>query len=302
MHMLTILRLYLGRTQVSLAKDAHITQPNLSEMEQIEPYGRMDKYRRVAKVLGIPIDPILKNDISGIPLSFFEENPPQSYLPAPERGKGLIGRQGEDFIFEREQKRLEKILPIHARLVLPLYKMKSQRVGYDILSFDDNGIPVYLEVKTSREPSGHFVMTKNELEMAQKLTGDGEQYKLICINDWGSAEPQVQDIPFNEFLISHNITARRYCCMPKRKQNASVTGLAYYRRLHGLKEGELAEALEIPEYKYSLYETADREPPVRVVLQLSKLLGASADDLLRMYPVEEVACLLDSGHRGTPDL
>lgn len=288
MHMLTILRMYLGRTQVSLAKDARITQPDLSEMEMLEPYGRLDKYRRVAKVLGVPIDPILKNDISGIPLSFFEKNPPRPYLPVPKKGALVIGRQGEDFIFEREKKRLEKILPSHAKLVLPLYKMKSQRIGYDILSFDDDGTPVYLEVKTSCEPSGKFVMTKNELEMAQKLTDEGEQYKLVCINSWGSAEPQVKDIPYGDFLISHNITAHRYCCMPKRERNAPMTGLAYYRRLHKLKESELAEALEIPEYKYSLYETGDREPPVKVILRLSELLDAAVDDLLRTYPTEAV--------------
>ena len=77
--------MYLGLTQVSLAKDAHITQPDLSEMEQLEPYGRIDKYRRVASVLGLPIDPILKNDVSSIPMSFFERNPPQTYMPGPKK-------------------------------------------------------------------------------------------------------------------------------------------------------------------------------------------------------------------------
>lgn len=283
MHMLTILRMYLGLTQVSLAKDAHITQPDLSEMEQLEPYGRIDKYRRVASVLGLPIDPILKNDVSGIPMSFFERNPPQTYLPGPKKGASLIGRQGEDFIFAREKERLEKILPIHAKLVLPLYKMKAQRVGYDILSFDDNGTPVFLEVKTSTEADGQFIMTKNELESAQKLTTEGECYKIVSIKNWGTEDVFVEDILFDEFITSHNITAHRYCCTPKREHSSPMTGLAHFRRLQRLKERELAEALGIPEYKYSLYETGDRTPPVEVLIKLSELFGVTVDELLDTY-------------------
>lgn len=288
MHMLTILRMYLGRTQVSLAKDAHITQPDLSEMEQIEPYGRMDKYRRVAKVLGLPIDPILKNDISGIPLSFFEKNPPRPYFPVPKGRKQQIGRGGEDFIFSREQERLRKILPVHAHLVLPLYKMKSQRIGYDILSFDNDGNPVYLEVKTSCEPSGHYEITRNELEVAQKLVAAGEQYKVVLINSWGTDEPTVRELSFSDFMKGHTITAHQYSCTPRRDRDIPMTGLAYYRRLRGLKEGELAEALEIPESNWSLYETGDREPSVNFYVRVSELLGVTVDELVDTYPAEAV--------------
>lgn len=288
MHMLTILRMYLGRTQVSLAKDAHITQPDLSEMEQIEPYGRMDKYRRVAKVLGIPIDPILKNDISGIPLSFFEKNPPRPYLDEPKLPRLQIGRNGEDFIFAREQERLRQILPVHAQLVLPLYKMKAQHVGYDILSFDDDGKPVYLEVKTSGDSIGIFPLTKRELEMAQRLTEAGEEYRIVTVDHWGTKDLLVRDIPFNEFVQDHNIAPLRYYCSPKRKQDAPMTGIAYHRRKRGLKEGELAEALEIPECNWSLYETGEREASVKFYVRVSELLGVTVDELLTSYPAEAV--------------
>ena len=69
MHVLTIIRMYLGLSQIALAKEASITQPDLCEMETLPPYGRVDKYRRLASVLNLPLEPILKNDIGAIPLS-----------------------------------------------------------------------------------------------------------------------------------------------------------------------------------------------------------------------------------------
>ena len=288
MHVLTLLRMYLGRSQLSLAKAAHITQPDLSEMESIEPYGRIGKYRRVADVLGIPIEPILKNDINEVPLSFFEKNPPPPYLPEPKAKGALIGRQGEDFIFARERERLSRVLPVHAHLVLPLYKMKAQRIGCDLISFDDDGTPTFLEVKTSVDADEQFVITKNELELAQKLTADGARYKIILIQNWGTEKMFVEDTLFSDFLAGHNITAHRYSCSPKRERTAPMSGFAYYRRLRGLKEREIAEELGISRDKWSLYETGYCEPSVKVFVQASELLGATVDELLATYPAEAV--------------
>lgn len=106
MHVLTIIRMYLGLSQIALAKAAGVTQPDLCEMETMAPYGRPDKYHRVAAVLGLPLEPILKNSISDIPLSFFDTHPPQQYLPEPTDRKAVIGRAREHFIFTREQSRL----------------------------------------------------------------------------------------------------------------------------------------------------------------------------------------------------
>jgi len=43
MHIIQIVRLYLGLTQKELAQRAGIGQPDLCEMEIKEPYGRIDK-------------------------------------------------------------------------------------------------------------------------------------------------------------------------------------------------------------------------------------------------------------------
>ena len=54
MHVLTVIRTYLGMSQVALSKAVGITQADLSEIETKEPYGKIDKYLRISKYLGVP--------------------------------------------------------------------------------------------------------------------------------------------------------------------------------------------------------------------------------------------------------
>ncbi len=283
MHVLTIVRKYLGISQAELANAAALSQPDLSEMETKEPYGRHEKYKRVAEVLGLPMEPIMKNSISSIPLSFFDEHPPQQYMKEPTKKESLIGRKGEDFIFMREQERLKEILPVHSRLVLPLYKMKRQRVGYDILSYDDWGKPIYLEVKTTCEASTKFTLTANERKVGQKLTDSGEQYRIVHITEWDTERMCVQDISFTDLTNDFNIVAHNYYCTPKNKRENGVTGFAYYRNQFNLKESEVAEVLGIPQYEWSIYETGSRTPPVNVLLTVSVLFDVTVDQLLDTY-------------------
>lgn len=288
MHILTILRMYLGISQATLARQAGITQPDLSEMETLTPYGHIDKYQRVARALELPVDPIMKNEPRRIPLSFFKLHPPQEYLPLPKGNTLLRGRKGEDLIFAREQARLMDISPVLSKLVLPLYKMKGQRIGCDIISFDESGTPLCLEVKTSADTGNVFQLTKNELDYAHKLTEDGTRYIITYISGWGSAKQQVRDIPFEEFVDSHDISPVRFYCAPKKElTRPHITGFAYYRRLRGLKEREIAEALELSPHKWSLYETGKVVPPVPVIMKASDFLDASVDHLLATYEVNQ---------------
>lgn len=165
--------------------------------------------------------------------------------------------------------------------------MKAQRIGCDILSYDENGQPVCLEVKTSCESGSTFVMTRRELEMAQKLTGMGERYIITCITNWRKPSRQVREIPYEDFLSAYDVAAHRFTCVPKRDRRETITGLAYYRKLRGLKVRELAEAVGVGQHKWSLYETGEPLPPVTVLLRVSEVLDASIDQLLDSYaPLE----------------
>ena len=284
MHVLTIIRMYLGLSQASLAQKAGITQPDLSEMETIDPYGGIEKYRRVAECLGIPMEPIVKNNIGAIPASFFEKHSPAPYLDDAKEPKMQIGREGEEYIFAREKARLEESMPIHAQLVLPLFKMKGQRIGCDILSYDDNGWPIFIEVKTTCASGNAFSMTRNELESAKKLTEAGERYIITYINNWRKKNFQVRDIPYEEFEAGYDVEAQRFACAPKKAKKSVITGLAYFRKLRGLKERELAEVVGIGQHKWSLYETGEVVPSVRVLIQVSEVLDAAIDELMLEYP------------------
>lgn len=131
MHLIQIVRHYLGLSQKELAKRAGITQPDLCEMEIKEPYGRIDKYKRLSDYLGIPVHALVTNDCRLIPETFFEMHIPKRYTETVARSNLELGRGGEDTVFQMEKERLAQINISLSRLVLPFYKLRY-RPGYSI--------------------------------------------------------------------------------------------------------------------------------------------------------------------------
>ena len=285
MNVLTIVRLYRGLSSLALSSMAGISHSETWKAEFQKLHGGANKYYRIATALGIPLEALLKNDLTLIPLSYFEEHPPQEYLPVPKGKTAALGRAGEDHIFEREKERLSQILPIHAKLVLPFYKMKGQKIGCDILSFDNNGSPLFLEVKTSENLRSTIPLTSNELAAAKKLTASGGSYTIVAINNWENPKQTIEDIPYQSLQKTHDVTPAVYYCTPKK--GSTMTGFAYFRKLRGLTEQELAEALHITQGKWSLYETGACEPPVRVLINASNILNATTDELIAEYDTKD---------------
>ena len=295
MHLLTITRAYLGLSQTALAKAVGLTQADLSEMETRAPYGKIDKYLRISNYLGIPVDTILKNDYRSFPESFFDRHAAPEYLPEPKSPEQLLGRKGEEFILRREQERVAQSYPALARLILPYFKMRESSPGYDILTFDDKGQPFYLEVKTSIYDTGGFRFTNHELEVAKKLTKAGERYVICYISGWETPEQAEQDIPFADLPKTHRISPCYYFCRPIPKPRLErITGFAYFRRLRGLRQADVALAIGIPTCELSLFETGQRTPKVGVYLKASEVLESTVDELLERYDAvwdrTEVAC------------
>jgi hypothetical protein len=91
-----------------------------------------------------------------------------------------IGDLGELLVLEYEKARLKKA-GIHK---IPEHKSKSEGdgIGYDILSYDDNGNEMYIEVKTTRQAySCPFFITRNELERSRK---DPEKFVLYRLSEF----------------------------------------------------------------------------------------------------------------------
>lgn len=103
MHLIQIVRHYLGLSQKELAQKAGITQPDLCEMEIKEPYGRIDKYKRLSEYLGIPVHALVTNDCRLIPETFFERHTPKRYTEKVAGSNLELGRGGEDTVLQMEQ-------------------------------------------------------------------------------------------------------------------------------------------------------------------------------------------------------
>ena len=176
MHVITILRDYLGLNQIELAKQANISQADLSEIES-HPYGSIEKYKRLSAVLGIPVHTLVTNDFTGVPMSFFEAHPHRPYhdIASNKDKRYVIGRGGEEVAFRMEQERAAKVAPALAHMVLPYYKFRSNSPGYDILSYGPDGKPVLIEAKTTeKEPETEEPTTTKPPQIPEKLPQTGQ--------------------------------------------------------------------------------------------------------------------------------
>jgi DNA-binding XRE family transcriptional regulator len=251
----------------------------------------MEKFRRLSKALGIPVEAIVKNDLNKIPLSFFDENPEPEYRPTPKSAEAIQGREGEELILRREKDRLQESFPVLAKLVIPFFKKNARAVGYDILSFDDTGKPVCLEVKTSTMNVDGFKLSVNELTVAKRCEKKGQAYVVVHIANWGTLQQIITDMRFCSLQETHVFDPMSYYCRPKPKAESGViNGLAYFRRPRGLRQAQIASALGIQQGKWSLYENGHIEPSVETYLKISDYLEATLDELLAQYD----ACELDT--------
>lgn len=287
MHIITVVRHYLQMSQVKLSRSAGITQADLSEIENLKPYGQMDKYCRLSAFLGISVEAIVKNDFTKLTENFFARFPEPQYSPEPKSATLLMGRRGEEYILARERARLQKKHPALAKLVLPYFKLKMGFPGYDILSFDDEGKAVCIEVKTSTLDLASFRITENEISSAEKLTQRGETYIFTKISNWGTEDMHVEDLPFAALQQDYDIIPGTCVCIPKPKKKDKINGLAYYRKLRGLRQKDIEEVLGISACDWSLYENGGRKMSVNTYLRVSELLEATLDELLAEYDFVE---------------
>lgn len=81
-----------------------------------------------------------------------------------------IGELGEREVIEYEKKRLEAYPNFQRKI--QWQSQKSDAIGYDILSFEKDGTPRQIEVKSTTDKSSNkfsFIMTENEKGHAMSL-------------------------------------------------------------------------------------------------------------------------------------
>ena len=278
-----ILRQRHGLTQRQVSDMANIVQAEVGEMEKYKPFGRIEKYRRLAAVYNVPVDVLLKNDLRAIPEGALNLPEPE-YTPAPSGQEALLGRQGEELALEMEKARLNRIWPALSDLVMPYYKTRYLNPGFDILSLDDYGQPFALEVKTSLgDPGDGFWLTPNEMSVAKELTRDGVPYIIRTISNWGTEQQEIRDVSIEDLEAGFRITPLRYRVQPKLDDAGEVSGICHFRRLRELTQNQLCEMIGINRTELSMYETGARQPSVDFYIRASEALDTTVDSLLERY-------------------
>ncbi|MBZ9634607.1 DUF3883 domain-containing protein [Clostridium sp. FP1] len=136
-------------------------------------------------VEGLPMT-IREKNIETFNLDEFFRNKSGRKIDYIEKAKfnSKIGFLGESYILEYERNKLIKANRADlAGQVEHVSDTKGDGLGFDILSFNEDGNPKFIEVKTSITQSESFYVTKNELEFSKDYSGYFYLYRLTEF-DW----------------------------------------------------------------------------------------------------------------------
>ena len=282
MHIITVLRHYMGYSQASLAKLANISCADLSEMETRKPYGSITKYKKLADALGVDVHILVTNDFLRLSEGFFDMHQPQPYSSPINLKQTILGREGEDEAFHIETSKVSKFHPSLSKLVLPYYKMKHTP-GYDILSYNTDGKPIYIEVKTTETyDATDFQLTKHEFKTASACAKNGETYYIYLFTGWGTKKQQLHILNFSNLVDENRLSPVKYTC-DLRPRPKTINGILYYRKLHGYSQLQISEILDIPTSCLCKYESGENTCPVNIYQKLADFYKVTIDQLLDIY-------------------
>ena len=92
---------------------------------------------------------------------------------------GRIGDKGEMLVMQYERSRLHSIGRDDLAALVRHIALDSVSEGYDIVSYDESGNSIFIEVKTSRAENDSFYMTQNELSVAKELRHSYWLYRVL---------------------------------------------------------------------------------------------------------------------------
>lgn len=120
-----------------------------------------------------------------------------------------LGNRGEKIVYEFEKSRLSE--QGKKNLTEKIERAKYDHLGYDIKSFEENGEPRYIEVKTTRSKVGNanFFLSINELNKAKEI----QNYYLYIVYEIESETPKVWKVknpfkPENKNVVKTPINFR----------------------------------------------------------------------------------------------
>ena len=108
MHVVTILRYYLGMTQMELAEKSGVSFVDVNEIENKPINGLIDKYCRLAECLHVPVHTIVMNDVLGVPETFFDQERNAKYRIPRSHKTGVWDVWGRSGYFGKSKSALLK--------------------------------------------------------------------------------------------------------------------------------------------------------------------------------------------------
>lgn len=134
-----------------------------------------------------------------------------NYIEREARNRSL-GSAGEDFVLNYERARL-----IHAgreslaAKIEHTSKVRGDGMGYDVLSFEENGAERLIEVKTTKYGGDTpFFVTRNEVATSEKYAAQYQVYRLFAFRE----SPRLYTLP-GAIGTTCQLSAATFLAMPR---------------------------------------------------------------------------------------
>ena len=173
------LRNYRGITMEGLAAATGIkfqTIFNLEHRKGIDLYS----LKILSAYFGVSLDCLARNDLAAAAKKMYSPVVRKNHIKQLIRDKEKlceeIGDRGERLIIERERK---KLCGTPYALAVNGNVSDDVTAGFDVLSFDDKGAPIYIEVKTTiNGPNTPYYLSRCELSFLYACYSNGNNYQL----------------------------------------------------------------------------------------------------------------------------
>lgn len=160
-----------------------INNVNLSDEEQINP---PKSQQPLKKILELVTELPSKQKRKGTDTNTFRAKKSPDYAKRDSNNRKL-GLDGELLALEYEKRRLSNLgRDDLAKEIIHTSVVQGDGAGYDILSYNEDGSPRYIEVKTTRGSlNTDFYMSPNEINFSEKCSSN---FFLYRIYDFGEKD------------------------------------------------------------------------------------------------------------------
>lgn len=184
MNVFRYLRSIRGLSRQEVADAAGVCALTVFGLEHGRP-PLLSSLRKMAAFYGVSLDCLARNDIAEAAKQVYATTLRGGKIKSAFREKqkkcDRLGDQGERIVLENER---ERLMGTPFADAVNGSVSEDMSAGYDILSFKEDGKPVYIEVKaTSYSETAPFYMSRKEYRFLQQCAEDGTEYQLHRVFD-----------------------------------------------------------------------------------------------------------------------